>query len=78
LPSPVCIAHDEPAGLDCDIADKLPEFPGSLHNLVGRLSSRRLQPTDNQLPFTYAATAGVRPPAFKALAADHLVKQGQH
>jgi hypothetical protein len=67
-----------PTGVDRDIVDKLWDpVETSLRDLVGRLTSRSLLPEDDQLLFTYAATAGVRPPAFEALAADHHAKQSQ-
>jgi hypothetical protein len=67
-----------PAGVGRDIVDKLWDpVENSLRDPTGRLSSRCQQPGDEQLLFTYAATARVRPPAFEAVAADHHVKHGQ-
>ncbi|HUZ53876.1 MAG TPA: hypothetical protein VMU94_15305 [Streptosporangiaceae bacterium] len=67
-----------PAGIDPDIVDKLwNPVENSLRDLISRLNSRRLQPGDDQLLFAYAATAGIRPPAFEAVAADHYTRRGQ-
>jgi hypothetical protein len=66
-----------PAGVDPDVVDKLWDpVENGLRDLVGRLAARRLQHGDDQLLFAYAAGAGVRPPAFEAVAADHQARQG--
>lgn len=66
-----------PAGLDPDVVDKLWDpVENGLRDLAGRLAARRLQHGDDQLLLAYAAGAGVRPPAFEAVAADHQARQG--
>jgi hypothetical protein len=47
-----------------------------LPDLVARLAARRLLPGDDMLLFDYAATAGVRPPAFEDVVADHQAREG--
>ena len=66
-----------PPGVDRDIVDRLwnPVETG-LSDLAARLAARRLQPGDHQLLFDYAATAGVRHPAFEAVVADYQARHG--
>ncbi len=67
-----------PEGIDRDVVDRLWDpVETRLRDLIGRLNERRLQPGDNELLFTYAAQAGVRPPAFEAVTADYQARQGQ-
>jgi hypothetical protein len=67
-----------PAGVDPDVVDKLwdPVETG-LRDVAARLTTRRLQPGDDQLLFDYAATAGVRHPSFKDVVADYQARRGR-
>lgn len=50
-----------PAGVDCDVVDKLwHPVESGLRDLAARLAARHLQPGDDTLLSDYAATAGVR------------------
>lgn len=66
-----------PTGVGRDIVDTLWDpVEKVLPDLVARLAARRLLPGDDMLLFDYAATAGVRPPAFEDVVADHQAREG--
>jgi len=57
-----------PPGLDRDIVDSLwNPVENEIVNLVERLTTRKLLPTDDQLLYAYVAMAGVRHPSFEAV-----------